>query len=1018
MLSPDPVRRELIESDYKTEYVPFRPFTNTRVRNVLKDFCFVGNITDVDKVAKVLLLGCGDLRNTFQATTSKNPQKLEIHLNDFHPSVLARNIIILKIVSASDFNPDNDEDFGFLWDVWYNMDWPEETRKRFLSVVKELLNEKLPDNVSIPNNSHLEKLKSLWSNWHIVSSKNKPDSESLLRKVWGQRNQCLLDLWDVMYPGLLQEKAELNNADLFAASLNELVKQFQLREGFIGFAPFVKKKISNEVLEYYRNGSSHLKKNHSKPVCVNPTLLIPKTHDWKIYSLFTPFDSYLPMEKGELITSDEQIMTHSCSEILKRLVSSYRSRIPTVKIVFHLEEALKHCYSDANKFDVIDCSGFVSRVGLANLVVACCQKLSDNPNAIFYTTIITDSHHSANNIVETSLCAPLSMIPTIYGLRLADHVELRDSAVDYLRCNTHRKRRPVILCWEKVPKFQNIKLDPSPDLNRCLTKLAKLCHQITLPNPVSPTNSDTNSAGSEIYYTPLTFNYILDSMTKRLGHDCWLPDIRQLEIAPQFILARETLEDWKNGKKMMKLSAVIQSIVMSNEEPSPLIRLVLVRKASFVLSRDLSGPDVHFIENFEFEFNHTSKGIKLETVSFLLACDHGFDETYTAIVVNAFNGMPLLLLESFKSMRVEEYLVPYPIGQNKPQLLLDPKNKMYMKVESCIESEEQYTLRIAIECDGNVSGLKISTNEEAPCESCHDVTVSLTQPSEIKPLSLTFPFPILANNVQATLHPNSRHVDLLLKKSLLEPWPCEFHNKKSKWIIGDLVPWKNKPLNSEERCKNVEHHLSSQFLSEEVSVAHFRDSKCSALDKLRLNLMILVTSDAEFASYGRNDDCYLLKLHRPLLTSPTGTPILLITALNVPKEKETDQRKIFAKVFPLGTPNNIQKKMDAESEEEFQLFRFLLRLNSTRIVPSKWQKKNIPLGGSSPWLATFLSPLYQDSVLKKSIKEEPADEKCCAACKKIPEKLKFCSRCRSTVYCSVECQHSHWPMHKLICKKL
>jgi hypothetical protein len=66
--------------------------------------------------------------------------------------------------------------------------------------------------------------------------------------------------------------------------------------------------------------------------------------------------------------------------------------------------------------------------------------------------------------------------------------------------------------------------------------------------------------------------------------------------------------------------------------------------------------------------------------------------------------MPILLLESFKSMRVEEYLVPYPIDQRKSQLPLDPKNKMYMKVESCIESEEQYTLRIAIECDGNVSG--------------------------------------------------------------------------------------------------------------------------------------------------------------------------------------------------------------------------------------------------------------------------------------------------------------------------
>ncbi len=226
--------------------------------------------------------------------------------------------------------------------------------------------------------------------------------------------------------------------------------------------------------------------------------------------------------------------------------------------------------------------------------------------------------------------------------------------------------------------------------------------------------------------------------------------------------------------------------------------------------------------------------------------------------------------------------------------------------------------------------MKISTNEQAPCESCHEITVSLTQPSEIKHLSLTFPFPILAKNVQATLHPKRRHVDLLLKKSLLEPWPCEFHSKKFKWIIGDLVPWKNKPLTPEDGFKNLEDHLSSQFVSKDMSFARFLDSNCSALDNLRIKLEVLMTSDAEFASYGRNDDRYLLKLHRPLLTSPTGTPILLITALHVLKEQETDQCKIVEKVFPLGTPKDIKMEMDAETDEEFQLFRFLLRLNSTR----------------------------------------------------------------------------------------
>jgi hypothetical protein len=504
----------------------------------------------------------------------------------------------------------------------------------------------------------------------------------------------LLDFWDILHRGLLQKKAQLSHADLFTVSLKELAEMFQNKKEFIGLAPFVKKKIKDEVLECYRHGSSR-RQNDEKPVCVNPTMLNPKTHDWDLFCL-TPFEGYLPIAKGELITSVEQIMTHSCSEILKRLISSYRSRIPTVKIVFHLEEALKHCYSDANKFDVIDYSDFVSRVGLANLVVACCQKLSDNPNAIFYTEITTDDHHSANNIVETSLCAPLSMIPTIYGLRLADHVELRDSAIDYLRCNTLQRRRQEILCWQKVPTFQNIKLVPSPDLNRCLTKLAKLCHQTTFPDPVSLLKMGLLGSGGEVFYTPLTFNYILDSMIKRLGHDCWLPDIRQLEIAPQFRLARRTLEDWKNGKKMMKFSACVK------EEASTAIKERIQTLRLRVVPRDLT--DIHFIDNFELEFNHTSKGVAVGMVSFLLPSDHGFDETYTAMVVNAFNGMPLLVLDPFESMRVEEYLVPYPIGQSNPQLPLDPKSKMYMKVESCIESEEQYTLRIAIECDGNVSG--------------------------------------------------------------------------------------------------------------------------------------------------------------------------------------------------------------------------------------------------------------------------------------------------------------------------
>jgi hypothetical protein len=188
-----------------------------------------------------------------------------------------------------------------------------------------------------------------------------------------------------------------------------------------------------------------------------------------------------------------------------------------------------------------------------------------------------------------------------------------------------------------------------------------------------------------------------------MGRDCWLTDMRQFDVAPQFNLARRTLEDWKNGKKIQKFSAGIQpTLKLIVPLDTPPLRLVFSRRASFLSDRGSSRPDVHFIDNFHLEFKDTPHGTKVEIVSFLLSADHGLDETYEAIIVNVRNGMPLLWLNSIASMQIEEYNLPYPIDQNKSQLLLDPNEKM--KVESCVESEDQYILKIVIECKGNASG--------------------------------------------------------------------------------------------------------------------------------------------------------------------------------------------------------------------------------------------------------------------------------------------------------------------------
>jgi hypothetical protein len=54
--------------------------------------------------------------------------------------------------------------------------------------------------------------------------------------------------------------------------------------------------------------------------------------------------------------------------------------------------------------------------------------------------------------VEGSLCVPLNMVPTIYGLRLDNHVELGASAILNLR---RRRTHPVSLRWKKARRLRS-----------------------------------------------------------------------------------------------------------------------------------------------------------------------------------------------------------------------------------------------------------------------------------------------------------------------------------------------------------------------------------------------------------------------------------------------------------------------------------------------------------------------------------------------------------------------------------
>lgn len=133
-----------------------------------------------------------DLRNILKTVSAGNVEHFQFHLNCSSPLVLARNMLILKIITSQDFDTKNDEDVAFLWDVWYNMDWPEQTQHRFKLVLRDLLDNDLPQNITISNNSQsMENIRTVWLSWWLfvcfATLESHSARKSLLEKINEER---------------------------------------------------------------------------------------------------------------------------------------------------------------------------------------------------------------------------------------------------------------------------------------------------------------------------------------------------------------------------------------------------------------------------------------------------------------------------------------------------------------------------------------------------------------------------------------------------------------------------------------------------------------------------------------------------------------------------------------------------------------------------------------------------------------------------------------------------------------
>jgi len=244
------------------------PMGNTRKRSITEQ---IG--TTKDQHLDLLLLGCGDIRNLLctvselsQRKPQHRPKSVDFHLNDYDAMILPRDAILLEV--ASNINPDSSDDVDFLWNVWNNMGLCESDYQRLQQVIRSLLDRNFEDEgcmLQFQDRKTKQECRAVWNDWLA---------------------------FDLDVNKVKEERTRFNMDQLTS---NEDISRHILKKLALA--------ICSRNIDYLRESSSlHEEVSHwafeasttDDADHINPTLIRPFVHNWKINNNGSPFEGYMP----------------------------------------------------------------------------------------------------------------------------------------------------------------------------------------------------------------------------------------------------------------------------------------------------------------------------------------------------------------------------------------------------------------------------------------------------------------------------------------------------------------------------------------------------------------------------------------------------------------------------------------------------------------------------------------------------------------------------------------------------
>jgi hypothetical protein len=324
----------------------------------------------------------------------------------------------------------------------------------------------------------------------------------------------------------------------------------------------------------------------------------------------------------------------------------------------------------------------------------------------------------------------------------------------------------------------------------------------------------------------------------------------------------------------------------------------------------------------------------------------------------------------------------------------------------------------------------------------------------VEPLILKVPWPFLSEEVEVSLQKKNKKkkkkfIHLILKKSLNEPFPADFVGR-SKWDLNLLKPWKEI-----EGHGTLKMHMEAQFHCDYFMMEKFsfKSSETSPLDEVREIVRAIFygyyfNSFFLFSISYLDEPIFYVRVQQKVRFSPLGSPLLIASVNDYqlaqqlmakgaldPAQYQADYHRVFTEGVSRQVCN-----IRASSFQEVELRRYVFRTNSSKLRRRVWQSINLPRGENSPWMATFISPLYSQRIIfvckdiaqnirndldlpvipRNPILSVPFVKVSllnvgCAAC--FVKKVDFltCELCETVSYCSAACREMDWDTHRLDC---